>query len=46
MTNLESCRRLQALANYRESENDLFEAISVLNEALFYLNPKSFLSSC
>ena len=35
ITNLESCRRLQALANYRESENELFEAISVLNDLLF-----------
>ena len=45
IVNLESCKRLQALANYREEENELFEALSVLNDALFYLQPKGFLEA-
>lgn len=30
------------MADYRESEDDIFEAISLLSEAMFYLQPSSF----
>lgn len=39
---VESCRRLVSLAQYRISENDTHEALSVLHEAFMLANPTSY----
>jgi hypothetical protein len=41
---LESCKRLMMLARYRLEENDLHEALTVLQEALMLADPTKYSS--